>query len=63
MLTQVNKLQFVRQGRLAVDKKETVNKVVTHTYVDQVLGVQERVAVEFYVQNVLCTELVIHVVE
>jgi len=62
-LTQVNKLQFVRQGRLAVDKKETVNKVVTHTYVDQVLGVQERVAVEFYVQNVLCTELVIHVVE
>jgi hypothetical protein len=53
----------VRQVQLAVDKKETVNKVVTHTYVDQVTGVQERVAVEFYVQNVLCTELVIHVVE
>jgi hypothetical protein len=59
----VSNIQFVRQGRLAVDKKETVNKVMIHMYVDQVTGVQERVEEEFYVQNVLCITTVIHVVE
>jgi hypothetical protein len=63
MLLRVNNTQFVRQVQLAVDKEETVKEVVIHTYVDQVHGVQERVEVEYYVQNVLCTELVIHVVE
>ena len=53
----------MRQVQLAVDKKETVNKVVIHMYVDQVTGVQEPVAVELCVQNVSCIELVTHVVE
>ncbi len=53
----------MRQVQLAVDKKETVNKVVIHMYVDQVTGVQEHVEEELCVQNVSCTEHVIHVVE
>jgi hypothetical protein len=59
----VNNIQFVRQDQLAVDKKETVNKVMIHTYVNQVTGVQERVEEEFYVQSVSCITTVIHVVE
>ena len=53
----------MRQGQLAVDKKVTVNRVQTHMFVIQVIGVQEHVAVEYYVQNVSCIEHVIHAVE
>ena len=53
----------MRQVQLAVDKKETVNKVVIHMYVNQVTGVQEHVEEELCVQNVSCIELVTHVVE
>ena len=53
----------MRLELLVVDKKETVNKVMTLMYVDQVTGVQEPVAVELCVQNVSCIERVIHVVE
>ena len=53
----------MRLVQRVVDKKETVNKVVTLTYVSQVIGVQEPAVVELCVQNVLCIELVIRVVE